>query len=79
MLVKIKYANILNFAAKEEIIPELIQSACNSRNIFKSVSSFIENPDKIEKQIQKTQSILSKFKSSVSSSEKASKALLKYL
>ena len=33
MLVKTKFANIINIAAKKEIIPELIQSNCNSKNI----------------------------------------------
>ena len=31
MLVKIKYANIINIAAKEEIIPELLQSNCTPK------------------------------------------------
>ena len=38
-LVKTKYANIVNFAANNQIIPELLQSQCNSENIFKFVSS----------------------------------------
>ena len=79
LLVKTKYANIINFAAKEEIIPELLQSKCNSQNIFKYVSSYIENPNKLKEQVEKTQSILSQFKSVSSSSKKTSKILLKYL
>ena len=79
LLVKTKYANIINFAAKEEIIPELLQSRCNSQNIFKYVSSYIENPNKIKEQVEKTQSILDQFKSLSSSSKKTSKILLKYL
>jgi len=79
LLVKTKYANIINFAAKEEIIPELLQSRCNSQNIFKYVSSYIENPNKIKEQVEKTQSILNQFKSLSSSSKKTSKILLKYL
>ena len=39
-LVKTKYANIINFAANEEVIPELLQSNCNSENIFKNVVVF---------------------------------------
>ena len=46
LLVKIKYTNIINFAANEEIIPELLQSKCNPNEIFKHVSSFIKNPKK---------------------------------
>ena len=30
-LVKVKFANIINIAAEEEIIPELLQSKCNSK------------------------------------------------
>ena len=33
MLVRTKFANIINIAAKEKIIPELIQSDCNSEKI----------------------------------------------
>ncbi len=79
MLVKIKYANILNIAANKEIIPELLQSKCNSQNIFKIVSLFIDDPKKIKDQIQKTQKILNEFKTSIPSAEQASNALKKYL
>ena len=40
-LVKTKYANIVNFAADKEIIPELLQSDCNPNNIFNTVSLFL--------------------------------------
>ena len=78
-LIKIKYANIINFAANEEIIPELLQSKCNSKNIFKNVSIFLDNPDKIREQIEKVQAILKEFKINKSPSELASLALNKYL
>ena len=41
ILVKIKYANIINIAANEEIIPELLQSKCNAKNIYKVVDEFL--------------------------------------
>jgi lipid-A-disaccharide synthase len=44
MLIKTKFANIINIAANEEIIPELLQSKCNPKNIFKIVSHYIDNP-----------------------------------
>ena len=78
-LIKIKYANIINFAANEEIIPELLQSKCNAKNIFDHVDSFLENPDKINKQVEKVQSILNKLKTDKPSSELASLALDKFL
>ena len=78
-LVKTKYANIINFAANEEIIPELLQSNCNPKNIFKNVSSFLENPNKIKEQVDKVQNILNEFKTKMSSSELASLSLNKFL
>jgi lipid-A-disaccharide synthase len=75
MLVKIKYANIINIAAKEEIIPELLQSKCNSKNIYNEVSKFLDTPSLIEEQVRKTQTILNQFKTSKSPSEQASEAL----
>ena len=79
MLVKIKYANIINIAAKEEIIPELLQSNCNPNKIFEYVSDFLENPQKIANQIKKTQSIINNFKTKKSSSAQAAIALNKFL
>ena len=78
-LVKTKYANIINFAANEEIIPELLQSNCNSKNIFKHVSNFLEDPKKIKEQIDKVQNILNRLKTNRSSSELASLSLNKFL
>ena len=79
MLIKVKFANIINIAANEEIIPELIQQKCNPKNIYNHVTNFIENPNKIKEQVEKTQLILNKFKSSTPSAEKASKVLAKFL
>ena len=78
-LVKTKYANIINFAANEEIIPELLQSNCNSKNIFKHVSNFLEDPNKIKEQVNKVQNVLNKLKTNGSSSELASLSLNKFL
>ena len=78
-LVKIKFANIINIAANKEIIPELLQSKCNAKNLFKNVCSFIDDPKKIKDQVDKTQLILKNFKTNTSSAELASKALSKFL
>ena len=75
MLVKVKYANVINIAANEEVIPELLQSNCNSKNIYKVVCELLDAPEKLQEQVNKTQIILSKLKSDKSSSELASKAL----
>ena len=79
MLVKVKFANIINIAANEEVIPELLQSKCNAKEIFNSVTYFINNPNKMKEQINKTQLILEKIKSPIPSAETASKILIKYL
>ncbi len=79
MLVKTKFANIINIAAKEEIIPELLQSKCNSKNIFNVVSNYLDNPKNMDEQISKTQKILKNFKTNNSSSVLAANAIKKYL
>ena len=79
MLVKTKYANIINIAAQEEIIPELLQSKCNAINIYKHVNEFLEDPNKITSQINKTAKILNNFKTKNSSSELASISLNSFL
>ena len=79
LLVKTKFANIINIAAKKEIIPELLQSNCNSKNIFNEVSNFLNDPKKMEEQILKTQMILKNFKTDTSSSIIAANAINKHL
>ena len=79
ILVKTKFANIINIAAKEEIIPELLQFNCNSKKIFTVVSEYLDNPEKMSKQILKTQEILKNFKTNSPSSALAANALNKYL
>ena len=79
MLVKTKFANIINIAAKEEIIPELLQSDCNPKNIFNVVSDYLNNPKKMDEQVSKTQSILNNLKTNNSSAALAANALNKRL
>ncbi len=76
LLVKIKYANIINIAANKMIIPELIQSKCSSRIIFNKVSDYIENPKKMSVQIAETQEVLDQFITDNSPSENVA-AILK--
>ena len=78
MLVKVKFANIINIAAKEEIIPELLQSNCNSTNIYNTVDKLLSDKQAMEKQITKTQRIISDFKTE-KSSEIASSVLISNL
>jgi lipid-A-disaccharide synthase len=79
MLVKTKFANIINIAAKKEIIPELLQSNCNPKKIFENVSNYLDNPEKIDEQVKNTQLILSEFKTNISPSNLAAESLNKFL
>jgi lipid-A-disaccharide synthase len=79
MLVKVKYANIINIAANEEIIPELLQSNCNAKKIFEYVSDYLDNPEKINSQIKKTQIIINNLKTEKLSSTQAAIALNNFL
>ena len=79
MLVKTKFANIINIAAKKEIIPELLQYNCNPKKIFEVISNYLDNPKKIDEQISKTQTILKSFKTNTLSSTLAANAINKYL
>ena len=72
MLVKVKFANIINIAADEEIIPELLQSNCNSKNIFDRVNNLLEDQKSLKEQVDKSHEIIKKFKTNKSSEIAAS-------
>ena len=77
MLVKVKFANIINIAANKEIIPELLQSNCNANNIFNTVDKLLSDKHALEKQVTKSQEIISNFKTE-RSSEIASSVIENY-
>ena len=79
MLVNTKFANIINIAAKKEIIPELLQSNCNPKKIFEYVSNYLDNPEKIEEQVKNTQLILNEFKTNNSPSQLAAESINKFI
>ena len=62
MLVKVRYANIINIISNSEIIPELLQSKCTSKNIYNLFQSFMDNPILREKQINQIQTVLREMK-----------------
>ena len=78
-LVKTKFANIINIINQKEIIPELIQKECNSKEIFRSVVYFLKNPELMKKQINDVNDTLNDIKSKTSSSSEASAVVLSYL
>ena len=79
MLIKVKYANIINIINDKEIIPELIQNECNSKEIFRSVVYFLRNPELMKKQILDIDNTLNEIKSKTSSSSEASAVVSSYL
>ena len=78
MLVKVKFANIINIVADEEVIPELLQKNCNAKNIFNKVDEFLTNPDLSANQINKFKEIIKDFKTN-KSSDLASSVLINSL
>ena len=78
-LVNVNFANIINIINKKEIIPELLQNECNSKEIFKSVKYFLKNPDFAKKQVDDCSRTLEQIRSKSSSSEESAKILSEYL
>ena len=78
-LVKVKFANIINIINQKEIIPELIQNECNSKEIFRSVVYFLKNPELMKKQIHDVSNTLDEIKSKTSSSAEAATVVSSYL
>ena len=79
LLVKIRFANIINIINDREIIPELIQKECNPDEIFKSVTYLLKNPDLMKEQIEQCQKTLNEIKSKTSSADEAANVVLNYL
>jgi len=79
MLVKIKFANIINIINNKEIIPELIQKECNAKEIYNSVVYFLKNPELMQKQINNCEETLTQIRSKTSSSDEVSSVLKKFL
>ena len=79
MLVKIKFANIINIINNREIIPELIQKECNAKEIYNSVVYFLKNPELMKKQIEDCEKTLTRIRSKTSSSDEAVSVLNQFL
>lgn len=60
-IVKIKFANLINIAAEQEIIPELIQKDCNVENIYKKLSFLLADEAAAKNQIKQVKHMLFSF------------------
>ena len=79
LLIKIKFANIINIINNKEIIPELIQKECNAKEIYNSVVYFLKNPEMMKQQVDNYEKTLNQIRSKTSSSDEASLILTKFL
>jgi len=79
LLVKVKFVNIINIINNKEIIPELLQSECNAKEIYNSVVYLLKNPELMKDQVENCNKTLNDIRSKSSSSGEASLILLKYL
>ena len=79
LLIKIKFANIINIINNKEIIPELIQNECNAKEIYNSVVYFLKNPEIMKQQVNNCEKTLNQIRSKSSSSDEASLILAKFL
>ena len=78
-LVKVKFVNIINIINEKEIIPELLQSECNAKEIFKTVNYFLNKPKLVAVQLDQIKKTIEKIKSKTSSSDNAAKIILEYI
>ncbi len=78
MLVKVKFANIINIFANDEIIPELLQSKCNPKTIFNIVDKMLNDKEALSKQILRSQNIINMFRTE-KSAKLSSSVLTDYL
>ena len=78
-LVKVRFANIINIINDKEIIPELLQGECNSKEIFNTVMYFLKHPELMKEQILSYNKTLNEIKSKSSTADEVSAILTKYI
>ena len=71
LLVNVKFANIINIINNKEVIPELLQSECNAKEIYNSVRYILKNPSIAKKQLEECNKTLDGIRSKSSSSKEA--------
>lgn len=76
MMIKIKFANLVNLIANQEIIPEMLQFDCDGQKIYHKLKNFIDDKNLCITQIDNSQKYLeimglnSETKSSFKAAEK---------
>ncbi len=81
MMIKVKFASIVNIIAGREVIPEYIQSDFTVNNIVLALSELISNSKKTSSQLQQVTKILNSIGLNwqETPSQKAAKIIINYL
>ena len=79
LLVNVKFANIINIINNKEVIPELLQGECNSKEIFNSVNYFIQKPEMIKKQQELVKKTVKSMQNDELSSLNTANIVLNYI
>ncbi|GDX36526.1 lipid-A-disaccharide synthase [Alphaproteobacteria bacterium] len=81
MMVKIKFANLINLILKQEVIPELLQRDCCASNIYKKINEFISDNQLANNQINHCQAALKELglNNDISASKKSAKAIFEII
>ena len=79
LLVKVKFANIINIINNKEVIPELLQGECNAKEIFNSVNYLLRHPDLLKAQLENINKTLKNIRPESPSTGKVSTILSQYL
>ena len=59
MIIKIKYASLINIVSNKEIIPEYIQSDFNTENVSQAIRDLLNNNERSKAQVAESQKVLS--------------------
>ena len=59
LIIKIKYASLINIISNKEIIPEYIQSDFNAENVSQAIRDLLTNNEHSETQVAESQKVLS--------------------
>ncbi len=79
LLLKIKFANLINIILNRQVIPELIQENCTTQKIFVALDELISNQNQAKMQIEESKIALDMMgmSSDESASAKAAREILK--
>ena len=59
LIIKIKYASLINIISNKEIIPEYIQSDFNAENVSQAIRDLLNNNERSKAQVAESQKVLS--------------------